>query len=42
MKQIQNNQISTGKSIPAYGFHKYQEKISIPKVFVISNKKSIG
>jgi hypothetical protein len=26
MKQIQNNQKSIGKPIPAYGFKKFQEK----------------
>jgi hypothetical protein len=33
MKQIQNNQKSMGKSIPANGFSKFQEKkIREPKV----------
>jgi hypothetical protein len=31
MKHIQNNQKSIGKSIPAYGFYKSQEKIQEPK-----------
>jgi hypothetical protein len=32
MKQIQNSPNSLGKSIPAYGFKKSQEKIHNPKV----------
>jgi hypothetical protein len=39
MKHIQNKQKSIGKSIPAYGFLKNQEKN--PQMFVISKKKTI-
>jgi hypothetical protein len=48
MKRIQNNQESIGKSIPAYGFLKSQEKKSVNQkprdfchIFLISKKKTI-
>jgi hypothetical protein len=44
MKHIQNNQKSTGKSIPAYGLKNLKKKICESKVFcqmfVISKKEN--